>query len=77
VIKSLETLTYDIFREITRMARQFDATKLLVIAHERVVTRMMEEESASIVELEEFIGKTLSFQVDMQYLPEQFDVVML
>ena len=77
VIKSLETLTYDIFREITRMARQFDATKLLVIAHERVVTRMMEEESASIAELEEFIGKSLSFQVDMQYLPEQFDVVML
>lgn len=77
VIKSLETLTYDIFREITRMARQFDATKLLVIAHERIVTRMMEEESASIAELEEFIGKSLSFQVDMQYLPEQFDVVML
>jgi ribonuclease G len=77
VIKSLETLTYDIFREITRMARQFDATKLLVIAHERVVTRMMEEESSSIAELESFIGKSLSFQVDMQYSPEQFDVVML
>ncbi len=77
VIKSLETLTYDIFREITRMARQFDTTRLLVIAHERVVTRMMEEESSSIAELESFIGKSLSFQVDMQYSPEQFDVVML
>ncbi len=77
VIKSLETLTYDIFREITRIARQFDANKLLVIAHERVVTRMLEEESASIAELESFLGKSLSFQVDVQYLPEQFDVVML
>lgn len=77
VIKSLETLTYDIFREITRIARQFDANKLLVIAHERVVTRMLEEESASIAELESFLGKSLSFQVDVQYVPEQFDVVML
>lgn len=77
VVKSLETVCYEIFREVTRMARQFDADRLLVIANERVVDRMVEEESASMAELEAFIGKTVAFQADMQYPQEQFDVVML
>lgn len=77
VVKSLETVCYEIFREVTRMARQFDAERLLVIANERVVDRMVEEESASMAELEAFIGKTVAFQADMQYPQEQFDVVML
>lgn len=76
VVKSIETLIYDIFREITRMARQFDATQFLVIASQRVVERMLDEESTSIAELEAFLGKGLSFQVDLQYSQEQFDVVM-
>lgn len=77
VVKSIETLVYEVFREVTRMARQFDATKLLVIASEALVEHMLEEESSSIAELEVFLGKTLSFQVDVHYFQEQFDVVML
>jgi ribonuclease G len=77
VVKSLETLTYDVFREVTRMARQFDAERLLIIANEKLVERLMEEESNSIAELEAFLGKSLSFQVDVHYTQEQFDVVML
>lgn len=76
-IKTAETVTYDIFREITRATRQFEAARLLVIASPKVVARITEEESVAVAELEEFLGKTIRFQADEQYLQEQFDVVLL
>jgi ribonuclease G len=76
-IKTTETVTYEIFREITRAVRQFEAEKLLVLASPRVVTRILEEEAAAVTELETFIGKTIRFQPEEQYAQEQFDVVLL
>ena len=76
-LKTAETVTYEIFREITRAVRQFEAARLLVIASPKVVTRITDEESASVAELEEFLGKTIRFQADEQYTQEQFDVVLL
>ena len=76
-LKTSETVTYEIFREITRAVRQFDAARLLVIASPKVVARITDEESAAVAELEEFLGKSIRFQGDSQYLQEQFDVVLL
>ena len=76
-LKTAETLTYEIFREITRAVRQFDAEKLLVLAAPKIVTRILDEESASVAELEEFTGKTIRFQAEEHYAQEQFDVVLL
>jgi ribonuclease G len=77
MLKTSETVTYEIFREITRAVRQFDAARLLVIASPKVVARITDEESAAVAELEEFLGKSIRFQADTQYLQEQFDVVLL
>ena len=76
-IKTAETVTYEIFREITRAVRQFDAEKLLVLASPKVVGKILDEESAAVAELEEFIGKSIRFQPDEQYAQEQYDVVLL
>ena len=76
-IKTAETITYEIFREIVRAVRQFDAARLLVIASPKVVARITDEESTAVAELEEFLGKSIRFQADDQYLQEQFDVVLL
>ncbi len=76
-MKSTETVIYEIFREITRAVRQFDAAKLLVLAAPRVVTKILDEESAAVAELEQFIGKTIRFQPEEQYAQEQYDVVLL
>ncbi|GAB3514439.1 ribonuclease G [Pseudoxanthomonas daejeonensis] len=76
-VKTAETVTYEVFREITRAVRQFDAARLLVIASPKVVARITEEESTAVAELEEFLGKSIRFQADEQYLQEQFDVVLL
>ncbi|MCC7247225.1 MAG: Rne/Rng family ribonuclease [Lysobacter sp.] len=77
MLKTAETVTYEIFREITRAVRQFEAERLLVIASPKVVARITEEESPAVAELEEFLGKTIRFQADEQYTQEQFDVVLL
>jgi ribonuclease G len=77
MLKTAETVTYEIFREITRAVRQFEAARLLVIASPKVVARITDEESAAVAELEEFLGKSIRFQADEQYLQEQFDVVLL
>ncbi|HET9032929.1 MAG TPA: ribonuclease G [Dokdonella sp.] len=76
-IKTAETVTYEIFREITRAVRQFDAEKLLVLATPDVVSRILDEDSVAVAELEEFIGKTIRFQPEEHYSQEQFDVVLL
>ncbi len=76
-LKTPETVCYEIFREITRAVRQFEAAKLLVLAAPKVVSKILEEESAAVAELEEFIGKTIRFQAEEQYSQEQYDVVLL
>ncbi|NCT68356.1 MAG: ribonuclease G [Rhodanobacteraceae bacterium] len=76
-LKTAETVTYEIFREITRAVRQFEAQQLLVLAAPKVVNRILEEESAAVAELEEFIGKTIRFQPEEHYSQEQYDVVLL
>ena len=76
-MKTAETVIYEIFREITRAVRQFEASQLLVIASPKVVGKITDEESAAVAELEEFLGKSIRFQADEQYAQEQFDVVLL
>jgi ribonuclease G len=76
-VKTAETVTYEIFREITRAVRQFEAAKLLVLASPKVVGRILDEESAAVAELEEFTGKTIRFQAEEHYAQEQYDVVLL
>lgn len=76
-LKTPETVCFEIFREILREARQFDAQQYLVLASQEVVDILLDEESASIAELEEFIGKPIKLQVETLYTQEQFDVVMM
>jgi ribonuclease G len=75
-LKTAETVIYEIFREVTRAVRQFEAIKVMVMASPQVVAKITEEESASVAELEEFIKKEIRFQADDQYAQDQFDVVL-
>ncbi len=77
VLKTGQTVCYEIFREILREARQFGADKYLVIASQLVIDLLLDEESPGLVKLQEFIGKSVHLQVDAQYSQEQFDVVLM
>jgi len=76
-IKTASTVCYEIFREILREFRQFDARELLVLASQDVTDLLLDEESDSLAELQEFIGVPIRFQAENLYTQEQFDVVLL
>lgn len=76
-VKTAQTVCYEIFREILREARQFEADKLLVLASQEVVDLLLDEESNSVAELEEFIGKPIQFQAETLYSQENYDVVLM
>ncbi len=76
-LKTAETVCYELFREILREARQYETNQLLVLAAQEVVDLLVDEESTSLAELEELIGKTIKFQVEALYTQEQFDVVLI
>ena len=75
-IKTTETVCYEIFREILREARIYDeAQHLLVMANQDVVDRLLDEEAASLAELETFIEKPVKLQVEAHLSQESYDVV--
>ncbi len=76
-LRTAETVCYEIFREIIREARQYDAQTFLVLASQEVVDRLLDEESTSVAELEDFIGKPIKLQVESLYSQENYDVVMM
>ena len=75
-LKTPETVCYEIFREIIREARQFEADQLLVLVSQEVADRLLDEESATLAELETFVGKPITIQVEALYNQEQYDVVL-
>ena len=76
-LRTPETVCYEIYREIIREARQFEAQEFLILAAQPIVDLMLDEESTSIAELEDFIGKPIRFQVENEYNQEHFDVVLM
>jgi ribonuclease G len=76
-VKTAQTVCYEIFREIMREARQFEADRLLILASQEVVDLLLDEESNSVAELEEFIGKPIQFQAEALYSQENYDVVLM
>jgi ribonuclease G len=75
-IKTPETVCYEIFREILRQHRAYDTDSYLVLGAQSVVDYLLDDASEHLAELEAFIGKTIRFQVETLYSPEQFDVVL-
>ncbi|AKV95147.1 MULTISPECIES: ribonuclease G [unclassified Marinobacter] len=76
-LKTTETVCYEVFREILRVNRAYDAESYLVMASQSVVDRLLDEESDNVADLETFISKTIRFQVEPFYSQEQYDVVLL
>jgi ribonuclease G len=76
-VKTPETVCYEIFREVLRQAGQFDCQQLLVLAHQDVIERLLDEESAALGELEVLVGKPVRLQTESLYLHDQYDVVLM
>ncbi|MBK8970268.1 MAG: ribonuclease G [Hahellaceae bacterium] len=75
-VKTPETVCYEIFREILRINRSYDAQSYRVLASQGAVDLLLDQQSESVADLETFIGKRIRFQVEPLYTQEQFDVVI-
>ncbi|MBI2784544.1 MAG: ribonuclease G [Porticoccaceae bacterium] len=76
-MKSPETVTFEIFREILREARTFECEKIRVMAAHSVIDRLLAENSTDVADLEAFIKRPIEFRVESVYSQEQFDIVPL
>ena len=76
-VKTAQTVCYEILREILRSARQFDAKEYRILASQKVIDLFLDEESQSMAQLGDFIGKPISLQVETQYSQEIYDVVLM
>ena len=76
-VKTAQTVCYEILREILREHRAFNAREYRVLASQRVIDLLQEEESGSVAMLSDFIGKPVSMQVESSYTQEQFDIVLM
>jgi ribonuclease G len=77
MVKTPQTVCYEIFREILREARQYGAEEYLVLAAQPVIDMLLDEEAGSLVKLQEFIGKSIQLKVEPFYMQEQYDVVLM
>ena len=75
--KTVETVCYEILREIVRVNRAYAADKFMVYAAPAVSEALLNDEYHNLAELELFIGKQVSIQTESLYSQEQFDVVMM
>jgi ribonuclease G len=77
VVKTSQSVCYEVLREILREARQFNAREFRILASQSVVDLFLEDESQSLAMLGDFIGKPISMQVETGYTQEQFDIVLM
>jgi ribonuclease G len=74
-IKSAETVSYEVLREILRVARAYECEQLRVLASPAVIDRLLDEDSAQVADLEAFIGRSIQFRTEDVFAREQFDII--
>ncbi len=76
-VKTVETVCFEVCREVVRQSRQFDCQQLMVLAHQDVIERLLDEESSALAELELMTGKPVRLQTEALYSVDQYDVVLM
>ena len=76
-IRTSRTVCYEIMREIVRESRQYrEARSFKILASQSVIDLFLEEESAALDLLQEFVQKPVTLEVEQVYTQEQYDIVI-
>jgi ribonuclease G len=75
-VKSAQTVCYQIFREIVRDFRQYQANKYMILASRDVIEYLLDEEASALADVQDFIERPLRLQVDADYQREQYEIVL-
>jgi len=76
-IKTIQTVCYEILREILREDRQYKAQAYTIVAAQKVVDLMLDEEASSLADLQEFIDRPISLKADPYYQQQQYDIALV
>ncbi|HSW69812.1 MAG TPA: ribonuclease G [Gammaproteobacteria bacterium] len=76
-IKSYATVCYEIFRELKRVAENYQWPGFWIIAEKGTVNFLLEEESSMLADVEAQLGKPVKLQVEPSYTQEQYDILPL
>jgi ribonuclease G len=77
VVKTAQTVAYEILRELLREARQFEAREMRVLAAPAVIDLFLDEESQAVAMLSDFIERPVSLHAEPSYNQEQYDIVLM
>ena len=78
MIKTIESICSEIFREIVREARIYnDAQGFKIVASQHIVDWLLNEAPQYVGELEADIRKPIRLQVEPNLLREQFDIILM
>jgi ribonuclease G len=75
-IKTIQTVCYEILREILREDRQYKAQAYTIVAAQQVVDLLLDEEANSVADLQEFIDRPISIKADPYYQQQQYDIAL-
>lgn len=75
-IKTVQTVCYEILREVLREDRQFKAQTYTIVAAQSVVDLLLDEEASSLADLQEFIDRPISVQADQFYTQLEYDIAL-
>jgi ribonuclease G len=76
-MKTVETVSYEVFREIIRLNRAYDADEFLLYCSPAVYQSLHTDDNHLIAELEVYIGKRIRLQNEPMYSQHKYDVVMM
>ncbi|RBP53249.1 ribonuclease G [Arenicella xantha] len=75
-VKTIQTVCYEILREILREDRQYKAQAYTIVAAPRVVELLLDEEASSLADLQEFIDRPISLQADPLLSQQDYDIAL-
>lgn len=76
-VKTVETICFEITRELVRVNKAYKVDRFVVYASAIVANALLGEESHILAELESFVGKPIKVQNEPLYHQDKFDVVMM
>ena len=76
-LKTPRTICYEILREVTREAKQFNPKEFRILASQAVIDMFLEDESQALAMLSDFVEKPVSLAVETAYSQEQYDIILM
>ncbi|MBY6019116.1 ribonuclease G [Ferrimonas balearica] len=76
-LKTVETVCYELYREIIRVDRAYDADEFVAYVSPAVQEILEGDEAHSLAELEVYLGKRVRIKPEPLYAQDKFDVVMM